>query len=165
MNRRAFLLTGLGVVGATFGAGRAALAQAPAGARPAATEVPTASAPGVTVREVRIGMSAAFRGTAAGLGTEFYRGAHAYYSDLNARGGLYGRFINVVALDDGYEPLPCVQNTIQLVEKESVFFLSNYVGTPTLTRALPVIKRYADQQLLLVGNFTGAQPQREAPYV
>ena len=50
------------------------------------------------------------------------------------------------------------------LEKEHVFFLSNYVGTPTLTRALPVIKRYADQQVILVGNFTGAQPQREAPY-
>src|SRR4030095_8717415 len=44
-------------------------------------------------------------------------------------------------------------------------FLSNYVGTPTLTRALPVIKRYADRQVILVGNFTGAQPQREEPYV
>jgi ABC-type branched-subunit amino acid transport system substrate-binding protein len=39
------------------------------------------------------------------------------------------------------------------------------VGTPTLTRALPVIKQYADQNVVLVGNFTGAQPQREAPYV
>jgi ABC-type branched-subunit amino acid transport system substrate-binding protein len=39
------------------------------------------------------------------------------------------------------------------------------VGTPTLTRALPVIKQYADQHVVLVGNFTGAQPQREAPYV
>jgi ABC-type branched-subunit amino acid transport system substrate-binding protein len=39
------------------------------------------------------------------------------------------------------------------------------VGTPTLTRALPVIKQYADQSVVLVGNFTGAQPQREAPYV
>src|SRR2546428_4414563 len=39
--------------------------------------------------------------------------------------------------------------------------LSNYVGTPTLTRALPVIKRYADQSVVLVGNFTGAQPQRD----
>src|SRR5205085_6459042 len=55
--------------------------------------------------------------------------------------------------------------TVQLVATEGVFFLSSYVGTPTLTRALPVIKRYADQQLVLVGNFTGAQPQREAPYV
>jgi branched-chain amino acid transport system substrate-binding protein len=131
----------------------------------AATAVPMASAPGVTAREIRIGMSAAFKGTAGGLGTELYRGAQAYYDEVNVRGGLYGRTLTVVGLDDKYEPLPCVKNTIQLLEKDSVFFLSNYVGTPTLTRALPVIKRYADQQVVLVGNFTGAQPQREAPYV
>src|SRR5262249_40300658 len=127
-------------------------------------EAATASAPGVTPREIRIGMSAAFKGTAAGLGTEFYRGAQAHYDEGNARGGLAGRALTVVGLDDHYEPLPCVKNTIQLLEKDNVFVLSNYVGTPTLTRALPVIKRYADQQVVLVGNFTGAQPQREAPY-
>jgi ABC-type branched-subunit amino acid transport system substrate-binding protein len=128
------------------------------------TAVAGASAPGVSAIDVRVGMSAAFKGTAAGLGTEFYRGAQAYYEEINARGGVHGRTITVVGLDDNYEPIPCVRNTIQLLEKEHVFFLSNYVGTPTLTRALPVIKRYADQQVLLVGNFTGAQPQREAPY-
>ena len=128
-------------------------------------DTPGASAPGVSAADVRVGMSAAFKGTAAGLGTEFYRGAQAYYEEINARGGVHGRTITVVGLDDNYEPLPCVKNTIQLLEKEHVFFLSNYVGTPTLTRALPVIKRYSDQQVLLVGNFTGAQPQREAPYV
>jgi ABC-type branched-subunit amino acid transport system substrate-binding protein len=135
------------------------------GATAAGAMATGASAPGVTAKEIRVGMSAAFKGTAAGLGTEFYRGAQAYYDEINARGGVYGRTITVVGLDDNYEPLPCVKNTIQLLEKESVFFLSNYVGTPTLTRALPVIKRYADQQAMLVGNFTGAQPQREAPYV
>ena len=162
MNRRTFLRFGLGVIGggATLTRGPLAWSQAPP--RPAG-EPAASGVPGVTAREVRIGMSAAFKGTAAGLGTEFYRGAQAYYSDVNARGGVFGRFVNVVAMNDGYEPLPCAHNTVHLVEKEGVFFLSNYVG-PTLTRALPVIKRYADQQLLLVGNFTGAQQQREAPY-
>lgn len=115
--------------------------------------------------DIRIGMSAAFRGAAAGLGSELYRGAQAYYSEVNARGGIFGRSITVVALDDGYNPDPCIRNTIHLLDREKVFLLSNYVGTPTLTRALPVIKQYADQHVVLVGNFTGAQPQREAPYV
>lgn len=136
-----------------------------AAASPGAVPAPAPSVPGVTAREIRIGMSAAFKGTAAGLGTEFYRGAQAYYDEVNARGGVYGRALTVVGLDDRYEPLPCVKNTIHLLDKDSVFFLSNYVGTPTLTRALPVIKRYAEQHVVLVGNFTGAQPQREAPYV
>ena len=121
--------------------------------------------PGIGTRDIRIGMSAAFKGPSAGLGVELYRGALAYYSEINQRGGVHGRAISVVALDDGYEPTPCIKNTIELVEKEQVFFLSNYVGTPTLTRALPLIKRYADRQVILVGNFTGAQPQREEPYL
>jgi ABC-type branched-subunit amino acid transport system substrate-binding protein len=123
-----------------------------------------ARVPGVTARGIKIGMSAAFKGTAAGLGTELYRGAQACYSDVNARGGVHGRSITVVALNDGYESVPCINNTIRLVEKEAVFVLSNYVGTSTLTRALPVIKRYSPQHVFLVGNLTGAQPQREPPY-
>jgi len=178
MERRTVLrLLSTAVLSGALGRAAAAAAQAaatrgapatkwiPAAEPPAAATTPMASAPGVTAREIRIGMSAAFKGTAGGLGTELYRGAQAYYDEVNVRGGLYGRTLTVVGLDDKYEPLPCVKNTIQLLEKDSVFFLSNYVGTPTLTRALPVIKRYADQQVVLVGNFTGAQPQREAPYV
>src|SRR5437762_6559010 len=152
MDRRRFL----GVVARTGAAGIALGASLPGQG--------WAGTPGVTAREVRIGMSAAFKGTAGGLGAEFYRGAQAFYQDLNARGGVHGRAVSVVALDDGYEPIPCMNNTIRLVERENVFFLSNYVGTPTLTRALPMIKRYADQHVILVGNFTGAQPQREPPY-
>ncbi len=143
MNRRDFLsLVAGGIAAGSLGPGSAAAAG-----------------------EIRIGMSAAFRGSAAGLGTELYRGAQAYYAEVNARGGIFGRPIQVVALDDSYNPEPCIRNTIQLLEQEKVFLLSNYVGTPTLVRALPVIKQYADQQVVLVGNFTGAQPQREAPYV
>jgi branched-chain amino acid transport system substrate-binding protein len=168
MKRRAVLrLLSAALVPAALGRATGAAAQAAprSPTKWVPVEVPSASAPGITAREVRIGMSAAFKGTAAGLGTEFYRGAQAYYDEVNARGGLFGRTLAVIGLDDNYEPLPCVKNTIQLLEKDSVFFLSNYVGTPTLTRALPVIKRYADHQVVLVGNFTGAQPQREAPYV
>jgi branched-chain amino acid transport system substrate-binding protein len=139
---------------------------APAATAPVAKtptpEPPAAGVPGVSAKALKIGMSAAFRGTAGGLGTELYRGAQAYFADVNARGGVHGRAIEVVALDDNYEPVPCIKNTVQLIEKDAVFFLANFVGTPTLTRALPVIKRYGD--VILVGNFTGAQPQREPPY-
>ena len=165
MNRRRFLGFLAGST-AALATARAVSAQprgpaVPVAPRPLATGGP---APGVSASEIRIGMSAAFRGTAAGLGTEFYRGAQAYYDETNLRGGVNGRHITMIALNDGYEPNPCIKNTIQLLEKEQAFALSNYVGTPTLTRALPVIKRYADQGVVLVGNFTGAQPQREAPY-
>jgi len=168
MDRRRFLgLTSSIVAGGSLAAaGNLAWGQAPRpGAKPAApqSEPPGPSAPGVSARDVKIGMSAAVKASQAGLGTELWRGASAYYAELNARGGLNGRQLTVIALDDDYQPDPCVRNTIQLLEQDPAFFLSNYVGTPTLTRALPIIKRYGDA--ILVGNFTGAQPQREAPYV
>jgi branched-chain amino acid transport system substrate-binding protein len=170
MDRRRFLGLTSGIVtgGCLAGSGRA-WAQAAPVPRPAPRsgvtplEPPIASAPGVSARDVKIGMSAAFKGAQAGLGTELWRGATAYYTELNARGGVNGRRLSVIALDDDYQPDPCVRNTIQLLEQDPAFFLSNYVGTPTLTRALPIIKRYGDA--ILIGNFTGAQPQREQPYV
>ena len=128
-------------------------------------ETPGARASDVKSGDIRIGMSAPFTGPAAGLGTEFYRGAQAYYDEVNAGGGVHGRALKVIALDDAAEPLSCVRNTIQLLEKDRVFCLSNYMGTPTLMRALPVIRRHADRHVVLVGNFTGAQPQRETPYI
>ena len=169
MKRRTVLrLLSAGLTGGMVGGGAASgWAQGPkpaSPARPAAPDIAAVNVPGVSARDIRIGMSAAFKGTAAGLGSEFYRGAQAYYDEVNSRGGVHGRSVGVVALDDGYEPIPCIRNTLQLIEKDNVFFLSNYVGTPTLTRALPLIKRYAAQQVILVGNFTGAQPQRESPY-
>ena len=170
MDRRRFLGLTSGIVAGKCltGSGRAWAQVAPVprpAAKSAATpaEPPVASAPGVSPRDIKIGMSAAFKGAQAGLGTELWRGASAYYTELNARGGVNGRQLSVIALDDDYQPDPCVRNTIQLLEQDPAFFLSNYVGTPTLTRALPIIKRYGDA--ILVGNFTGAQPQREQPYV
>lgn len=169
MKRREFLgILSAGLWGGLLVDDGVARAQGPGpkgpGRAPLAGDTPAASAPGVTATKIKIGMSAAFKGTAAGLGTEFYRGAQAYYNEVNARGGIFGRSVTVVPLDDNYNPEPCIRNTLQLIDKEKVFFLSNYVGTPTLTRALPVIKQYAAQHVILVGNFTGAQPQREAPY-
>jgi branched-chain amino acid transport system substrate-binding protein len=163
MQRRAILKALSGAaIGGVFGR-RTAWAQAPA--RGGVDPRGAGALGGANARDLKIGMSAAFRGPSAGLGIELYRGAQAYYTEINQKGGVHGRPISVVALDDGYEPTPCIKNTIELVEKEQVFFLSNYVGTPTLSRALPVIKRYADRHVILVGNFTGAQPQREEPYV
>jgi ABC-type branched-subunit amino acid transport system substrate-binding protein len=78
----------------------------------------------VAARTIKIGMSAAFTGTAAALGTELYRGAQAYYDEINDRGGIHGRPISVAVLDDRYEPLPCVMNTLRLLEEEGVFLLS-----------------------------------------
>jgi len=114
--------------------------------------------------EIVLGVSAAFSGPSRGLGTELYRGAMAYFNHVNENGGINGRRIVMKLLDDGYQPDPCVANTIELIQDETVFLLFNYVGPPTVTRALPVLKKFRDQQVYLFFPFTGAEPQREPPY-
>jgi ABC-type branched-subunit amino acid transport system substrate-binding protein len=109
-------------------------------------------------------MSAAFRGPSKGLGIELYRGAMACFEDVNRAGGISGRKLVIRAYDDGYNPVPAIENTIRLVENDKVFLLFGYVGTPTVTRVLPLTKKYSDQSVYLFFPFTGAQPQRQPPY-
>ena len=121
---------------------------------------------GATARseELVFGMSAAFSGPTRGLGIEYYRGVMAYLTHINESGGVNGRTIAIKPYDDGYQPLPCVDNTIRLVEKDKVFALFCYVGTPTTARILPLLKKYEKKRMFLLFPFTGAEPLRSPPY-
>ena len=114
--------------------------------------------------EIILGMSAAFTGASGQLGIELYRGAQAYFAEANANGGVAGRPIRLVTLDDGYTPTRAIHNTIALIEREQVPLLFGYVGTPTVTRVLPLLKRYESRGPFLLFPFTGAEPQRQLPY-
>lgn len=111
-----------------------------------------------------LGMSAPFSGSSAGLGVELYRGSMAYFEFLNQQGGINGRPVDIVTLDDGYQPDPAVQNTIEFLERNDIACLFNYVGTPTTTRVLPLLVGYNSQDKYLFFPFSGAQPQRHPPY-
>ncbi len=135
------------------------LAGASAGPRPASgRRGHAAQAP------IVLGVSAAFSGSSRGLGIELYRGASAYFEHVNQRGGVGGRQIVLKLYDDGYQPDPSVENTRTLIEEDQVFLLFGYVGTPTVTRVLPLLKKFQDDNFYLFFPFTGAQPQREPPY-
>jgi branched-chain amino acid transport system substrate-binding protein len=115
-------------------------------------------------QEIVFGTSAAFKGQSRGLGIELYRGSMSYFEHINEQGGVHGRKIVIKAYDDNYNPAPAIENTIQLIENDKVFLLLNYVGTPTVTRCLPILKHHQEQSTILFFPFTGAQPQRQAPY-
>jgi ABC-type branched-subunit amino acid transport system substrate-binding protein len=114
--------------------------------------------------EVVLGMSAAFTGASAKLGLDLYRGSMAYFAHVNASGGVNGLKIRIKAYDDAYDPTTAILNSIKLIEQDRVFLLFNYVGTPTVTRVLPVLTRFSARQIYLFFPFTGAQPQRSPPY-
>jgi branched-chain amino acid transport system substrate-binding protein len=115
-------------------------------------------------RPIVIGISNVQSGPSSALGQKLLAGSRAYFDVVNVAGGIHGRHIDIVLKDDRYEPDPAVQNTNELITKDHVFFLFDYVGTPTLTRVLPLLKYYEDQQIVNVAPFTGADPQRKPPY-
>ncbi|WP_029895769.1 ABC transporter substrate-binding protein [Desulfohalovibrio reitneri] len=121
--------------------------------------------PAAAAEPILLGMSGAFTGPSRGLGIELYRGSMAYFNQLEASsGGLLGRPVRIKTLDDGYDPVPAMENTIDFIEGGEALALFNYVGTPTTTRVLPLLKHYSDRGILLFFPFSGAQPQREPPY-
>src|SRR5579863_82491 len=100
----------------------AALASGPFRARAADT-------PGVTAKEIRIGQTMAYSGPASAYGV-IGKTEAAYFKMINEQGGVNGRMINFISLDDGYSPPKTVEQTRRLVEEEKVAFLFNPLGTP-----------------------------------
>ena len=104
-----------------------------------------------------LGQSAAFSGPAMQLGTQFHAGAKLHFDQLNARGGVNGRQIEIRHLDDGYEPDRCKANTERLIRDE-VLALFGYIGTPTSLAALPLA---TSARVPFIAPFTGAMGLRE----
>ncbi|MBP5997065.1 MAG: ABC transporter substrate-binding protein [Azonexus sp.] len=112
---------------------------------------------GVTDGSIVIGQSVPLSGPAQELGIEMQLGAKLYFDHINAQGGVNGRKIKLLTLDDGYEPDRATANTRQLIDKDDVFSLFGYVGTPTSLAALKVSNPAG---VPFIGAFTGAEALR-----
>jgi branched-chain amino acid transport system substrate-binding protein len=112
---------------------------------------------GIDKEEITIGQSLALSGPAQELGTEMKLGAQMVFDKFNEAGGLFGRKIRLVTLDDAYEPEKATANTKKLIDEEKVFALFGYVGTPTSNAALALSK---PAKVPFFGAFTGAESLR-----
>jgi len=91
----------------------------------------TASAPGITPTQILIGSHQPLTGPAAPGYSEIAPAANAYFSYVNANGGVYGRKIVYKYLDDGYDPTKTSSVVHELVLQDNVYALFNGLGTPT----------------------------------
>jgi branched-chain amino acid transport system substrate-binding protein len=96
-----------------------------AGARPAKAD----NAPGVTDTEIKIGQTMPYSGPASAYGV-IGRTETAYFKMINEQGGVNGRKINLISLDDAYSPPKTVEQVRRLAEDEKVAFLFQTLGTP-----------------------------------
>jgi branched-chain amino acid transport system substrate-binding protein len=96
---------------------------------------------GATDKEIKIGHTNPYSGPASSYGV-IGKGIEAYWKMVNDRGGINGRMVKFVTLDDGYSPPKTVEMVRQLVEQEKVLCMFNTLGTPTNT----AIHRYMNQK-------------------
>ena len=115
--------------------------------------------PGVFDDRVVFGQSAAFSGPASQLGIGMRLGISAAFAEANRNGGVHGRRLELVSLDDTYEPERAIANTTRLIDDDLVFALIGAVGTPTSRSATPVARAAG---VPYIAPFTGAAFLRDA---
>ena len=133
--------------------GAALCAAAAAGGAEHAADEDAGDRAGVFADRVLFGQSAAFSGPARDLGAEMKAGIEAAFHEANARGGVHGRRLELLSLDDAYEPEAAIANTRRLIEEDGVFALIGAVGTPTSRAAAPIS---TEAGVPYVAPFTGA---------
>ena len=124
--------------------------------RPAARPPPV----GVTDTEVTFGMAAPFSGPSRELGRQMKLGLEAAFAEANGEGGVHGRRIRLLAVDDGYEPNRTRDALRQMVEEQGVFGFVGNVGTANVAVALPYL---LERRMLLFGPQSGAASLRKDP--
>jgi branched-chain amino acid transport system substrate-binding protein len=107
--------------------------------------------------KIVLGQSAPFTGAAAQLGIQFNIGAKVYFEQINAKGGINRKQIELLTLDDGYEPARCAENTAKFIAQD-VLAMFGYIGTPTSLAALPLATK---EKVPFIAPFTGAMSLRD----
>jgi branched-chain amino acid transport system substrate-binding protein len=115
-----------------------------------------AQAQGVTKTSIVIGQSVVLAGLGSSLARPYQEGAKLYFDRVNAAGGVNGRKLDVVTLDDNGRPVTTVANTKKLLD-QGVLCLFGYYGSPQVTAAYPLIK---DSDVLLFAPMSAADEFR-----
>src|SRR5579871_3616266 len=99
--------------------------------------MPAVAEDGVSGDAIVFGQAAVLEGPAAALGLGMQLGITAAFNEVNAKGGVNGRKLKLISVNDGYEPDRAIAATKKLIEEDKVFALIGSVGTPTSAAAQP----------------------------
>lgn len=88
--------------------------------------------------DIVLGQSAPLSGSFAGQGTAYRDGALLFFNQINASGGINGRKIQLITLDDGYKAETAAENAKKLIEQENVLALFNFMFTNAIRGSMPV---------------------------
>lgn len=113
---------------------------------------------------IKFGMSGPMSGPSGSYGKAMRVGIQTYFTRVNQAGGVAGRRLQLVAMDDGYEVNAAVANARKLITEERVFGLIGFYGSASTTAVLPVLTEFG---VPLVGTVSGAMNLRKPvhPYI
>ena len=103
--------------------------------------------------QILIGQTVGITGSAAATVAESMQGAALYIDHVNAKGGIGGQKVEVISLDDKFDPKLTLQNTKTLIEEKGVIGLFMTRGTPHTQGIMPLLEQHG---VPLVGPSTGA---------
>lgn len=109
---------------------------------------------------IKLGMSTALSGPSQSLGIGIKQGIESYFARINREGGVYGRPLEFITLDDGYVPEAAIRNMHILIDEENVLAVLGNVGTPTAVVTVPFA---TERKTLLFAPGTGAELVRQHP--
>ena len=89
-----------------------------------------ASSPGISADEIKLGTTAFYSGHAS-TAAPYGLAQVAYFRMINERGGINGRKVNLISLDNAFSPPKALEQTRKLVESDEVFIIAGSIGTPT----------------------------------
>jgi len=118
-----------------------------------------AAEPGITDSSITLGMSAPLSGPNGAYGLDMRQTILSYFEQINKSGGINGRRLELVALDDGYETERTVANSKGLINEKHVFALLAYYGSSPTTEAMNSV--FGPARVPLVGTISGAASLRE----
>ena len=119
----------------------------------------SAAAPGVSANAVVFGQTVSISGPQGAPGLLFQSGILAALAERNALGGVGGRVLKLISLDDGYKPQKAAANAKRFAAENDVLALIGGTGTPTTKRVAPVLRNAG---IPLVGVLSGADFLRDA---
>ncbi|MCK6405044.1 MAG: ABC transporter substrate-binding protein [Rhodocyclaceae bacterium] len=118
------------------------------------TAVAGAADVGVSDTTITLGMSSPFSGPNGAYGLDMKNVISTYFDQVNKAGGVNGRKLELIALDDGYETDRTVANTKKLIEEHKAFALLQYYGSSPTTQAMNDV--FGPAKVPLVGTISGA---------
>ena len=121
------------------------------------------NAPGVTATEIKVGGTFPLSGPASSLGV-VNKALTAYVTQVNERGGVNGRKINLITYDDAYSPPKAVEHTRKLIESDEVAFMFGPLGTPAVSATVKYINGKKIPHAFVTTGATKFTDTKEYPF-